>query len=458
MAYTINKTNNAILTTIADGTIDDQTTDLRLIGKNVAGYGETLNENFVRLLENFASSSDVNGNPDALNNPIVGQLWYDTTNNILKVYNGSGWKIISSTTSGSTSPTGLKVVGDLWWDTTNGQLKAWNGSTWIVVGPASPSGFGTSGAIVESVTDSLSVTHTIVSLYTQNVRVAIVSADQVFTPSPAIAGFTTVKPGLNLASVAVIANNQYTGLVSDADQLDGLNSSDFMRATANTSTTGTLAVSNNNGLTVGSANDAKISIASSNVTADNQNNGGYFRIRTRSSGGVQQTGVIVDSNGHMIPGTNNVYNLGSSGARWNTVYATTGDMTAVAAEYADLAERYAADAVYVPGTVVTIGGGQEVTAASPNDDVFGVVSTAPAYLMNNSAGNDETHPPIALVGRVPCRVIGSVRKGEKLIVAANGVAMAAGLNKPAQDRLVGRALQDKYDAGEGVIEIVLTSH
>ena len=449
MAYTINKTSGAVLTTVADGTLDN-TTDITLIGKNYPGYGEILNENFVRLLENFASTAQPTS-------PLAGQLWWDATNSLLKVYNGSSFKVISSTTSSASAPSST-ITGDLWWDTANGQLKAYNGTGWTTVGPAAPSGLGTSGAIVESVTDSLAVSHVIVSLYAANTRVAIVSKDQVFTPSPAISGFTTVKPGLNLASTAVIANNQYTGTVSDADQLDGLNSTDFMRSTANTSTSGTLAVNNNTGLTVGSAADAKISIASSNVTAENQSNGGYFRIRTRSSGGTQQTGVIVDSNGHLIPGTDNVYNLGSASAVWNTVYATTGDLVAVSAEYADLAERYAADAVYAPGTVLTIGGEKEVTAASPSDDVFGVVSTAPAILMNKEAGSNETHPAVALIGRVPCRVMGPVKKGEKIVVAANGVARAAGSHTPSQDKLVGRALQDKYDEAEGIIEIVLASH
>jgi len=449
MAYTINKTSGAVLTTVADGTLDN-TTDITLIGKNYPGYGEILNENFVKLLENFASTAQPTS-------PLAGQLWWDATNSLLKVYNGSSFKVISSTTSSASAPSST-ITGDLWWDTANGQLKAYNGTGWTTVGPAAPSGLGTSGAIVESVTDSLAVTHVVISMYTANVRVAIISKDQVFTPSPAISGFTTIKPGLNLASTAVIANNQYTGTVSDADQLDGLNSTDFMRATANTSTSGTLAVNNNNGLTVGSASDALISVASSNVTAENQTNGGYFRIRTRSSGGTQQTGVIVDSNGHLIPGTDNTYNLGASGTRWAQLYATTVTGVASSARYADLAERYAADTPYAPGTVVKIGGAAEVTVASPSDEVFGVISTKPAYLMNSEAGSDETHPAVALMGRVPCRVIGPVKKGEKLVVAANGVAMAAGANSPNQDRLVGRALADKYDDAEGIVEIVLASH
>ena len=114
MAYTINKTSGTILATVADGTIDT-TTDITLVGKNYAGYGEFLNENQIKLLENFANSS-------APSSPIAGQIWWDTTNSLLKVYTGSAFKTISASTASSSQPSS-SVTGDLWWDTTNGQLK-----------------------------------------------------------------------------------------------------------------------------------------------------------------------------------------------------------------------------------------------------------------------------------------------------------------------------------------------
>ena len=114
MAYTVNKTSGALLATVSDGTIDN-TTDLIMIGKNYSGYGELLNENFVKLLENFSNTS-------APSSPLAGQLWWDSTNSLLKVYTGATFKTVSSSTASGSQPAS-GVTGDLWWDTTNTQLK-----------------------------------------------------------------------------------------------------------------------------------------------------------------------------------------------------------------------------------------------------------------------------------------------------------------------------------------------
>jgi hypothetical protein len=545
MAYTIHKTNGTIYATIADGTLDNGTS-LTLVGKNYPGYGSILNENFIRLLENSANTS-------APGSPVTGQLWWDSTNSLLKVYTGASFKNIGGSTSSASAPTGV-VTGDLWWDTSNAQLKAYNGSSWTTIGPANTSGQGTSGAIVESVTDSLAVTHTIVSLYAANSRIAIVSKDTTFTPSPSITGFTTISPGINLASTGVIPNNGFTGLVTNANLLDSLDSTDFMRATTNTATTGTVAVNNNTGLTVGAAGDAKISVTSSNIIFENQNNSGSLILRVRDSGGTQTSAITVASTGittfakdiisagntnitastasttsttgalivaggagiagnvniggsanitgnlsvtgnitltgtqtlngnvnlgdaiadnivfnglvasNIIPAANITYTLGNTTNRWSNVFAV-----ASSAQYADLAERYEADREYPAGTVVSIGGDAEVTIATVASDVFGVVSTNPAFLMNDGAGNNATHPPVALVGRVPVRVQGKVNKGDKLIVGPAGVAIkyvpdvsTDPENVPAvtitQDQLVGRALADKYTEEEALLEVVLAAH
>lgn len=113
--------------------------------------------------------------------------------------------------------------------------------------------------------------------------------------------------------------------------------------------------------------------------------------------------------GAMLPTTNNNLNIGASGSKWNTVYATTFNGTATQAQYADMAEIYSADADYEAGTVVKIGGDAEVTQtlAHADRDVFGVISTNPAYLMNSEAEG----VPVALAGRVPVKVIGKIKKG-----------------------------------------------
>lgn len=131
--------------------------------------------------------------------------------------------------------------------------------------------------------------------------------------------------------------------------------------------------------------------------------------------------------------------------------------TATQAQYADLAERYHADGVYDYGTVVKIGGQHEVTQTTHSycPCVFGIVSTAPAFMMNSMAGPDETHPYIALSGRVPVKVTGTIQKGERLVTSdIPGHAMGAGPT-PDWRYVIGRALEDKRCDGQGIIEGVV---
>ena len=134
MAYKINNTFGTLLVTLADGTIDTATTDLTLIGKGYAGFGESLNENLVKLLENFNNTS-------APSNKQQGQLWFDKTNKQLNVYSGDKWKPVGSTTNSTTSPTNA-VQGDMWFDTTNAQLYVYSGTAWTLIGPTTVAGSG----------------------------------------------------------------------------------------------------------------------------------------------------------------------------------------------------------------------------------------------------------------------------------------------------------------------------
>lgn len=132
---------------------------------------------------------------------------------------------------------------------------------------------------------------------------------------------------------------------------------------------------------------------------------------------------------------------------------------ATSAEYADLAERYEADEVYEPGTVVRIGGMKEITQTYNRCDpeVFGIISTAPGFEMNSAAGTDETHPFVALAGRVPCKVVGIIRKGDRMVTSlVAGHAEAVHMTDVLDYRnIIGRALEDKTDDGEGLIEVVV---
>ena len=132
---------------------------------------------------------------------------------------------------------------------------------------------------------------------------------------------------------------------------------------------------------------------------------------------------------------------------------------ATGAQYSDVAERYAADDYMQKGTVVSIGGKEEITTATEemSENVFGVVSTQPAFMMNASAGNNDSHPFVAMVGRVPVRVIGLARKGDRIVLSSTeGVARVVRPNEnPTTEQVIGRVLQDKIDSAEHAIECVV---
>jgi hypothetical protein len=133
--------------------------------------------------------------------------------------------------------------------------------------------------------------------------------------------------------------------------------------------------------------------------------------------------------------------------------------TATSADYADLAERYAADKAYDAGTVVILGGTHEITESYQEGDidVFGIVSTAPGFEMNSAAGTDETHPFVALAGRVPCKVIGKVFKGDRIVTSnVSGHARAAHPSELSDyRRIIGRALSSKTSDDAGIVEVVV---
>jgi hypothetical protein len=472
MAYTINLTDGTIFAVVADGTINTNSS-MTLVGKNYAGYGEFLDENFIKLLENGSNTTA----PGA---PLVGQLWWDKTNNLMKVYNGTQFKVISAATASAAAPTN-NVTGDLWFDTVNAQLKVWSGSAFILVGPAFTAGTGTSGAIVNTITDSSpGADHVVVQIFVNNTIVAIFSKDPTFTPAAAISGFATIGPGLNMSTT--VTGAVFKGTATNATTLGTSNLADtaFMRTNVNTSTTGTLSVLNNTGLSVGGDSSARVSVSGLDVLVSNQTQNGNLRLQVNRAGSTTNVLTIDGATGSLIingnitatssstvsfgTGTvgvgniinnnaNGVGNIGSSSTRFNTIFAK-----ATSAEYADLAERFEADAAYPAGTVVMLGGPKEITAAMEDatDDVFGVISTRAAFTMNGAAGSDETHPPVAMTGRVPVRAIGIVRKGQRLISAGNGLARAATRDEWTAYNVIGRALKDKTTQGEGTVEAIVT--
>ncbi len=447
MSYTINLTDGTIFAVVADGTINNDSSQT-LVGKNYAGYGEFLDENFIRLLENAANTSA----PGA---PLTGQLWYDKTNNVMKVYNGTTFKVISAATASTSQPTS-NIAGDLWFDTTNDQLKVYNGSSFITIGPAFTSGEGTSGAIVTTITDNGATDHVVVQMFVNNTIVSIFSKDATFTPASAISGFATIGPGLNMSTT--VSNAVFNGTATNADTLDTLNSTSFMRSDAATSNNTSISVLADTGLYVGADSDGRLFVSGSDVYVSNQTSDGDT-LFTVNDGGVTTTVIQIDGATSTVGvrditnlQADGVGNIGTSTTAFNTVHAK-----ATSAQYADMAERFHADAEYTPGTIVELGGVNEVTLCVEelSAKVFGVVSTQPAYLMNGNAGSNATHPPIAMSGRVPVNVMGFVTKGDRLVSAGNGTARSANLDEITSFNVIGRALQSKTDEGIGSIEAIV---
>ena len=274
MSYTITHSNGTNPIVIADGTVDT-TTSITLVGRNTPSYGQYLDQNFLNMLENFSNVSQPV-------NPISGQLWYNSATGLLKVYTGSVFKNVSSATSGVSQPTNPST-GDFWWDTTNQQLNVYSGSSWKVIGPTS---VGT--VVAETITDTSSINHNVISFEIGGVRYAILSKDQAFIPqAPGILGYSRIAPGINIANTSFVNNNRFVGTATNSDSLGGVYATSFMRSDQNTATTGILSVTNDGGINLGSSGVGTIKIESGNeVHFDNNLNNGIIKLRTYINGTV----------------------------------------------------------------------------------------------------------------------------------------------------------------------------
>ena len=259
MSYRLNKTNGELLTDLVDGQIDITSTDLTLVGRNYKGFGEYLNENFIGLLENFASTS-------APSNPITGQLWFDTAELRLKLYDGTTFKAAGGPIVSNQQPN--MVAGDLWIDNENNQLWFFDGTDRVLVGPEYTAGQRKTGFEVQTVIDSVSAEKTVLKLFIAGVLVGVFT-DSTFRvdASRAIPGYPqdpndTASPKRQLFQTGfnpVGANFWYRGTADNARALTNeagvsFTEANFMQTaptTGFTSTTGAIKIKNNAGLSVG---------------------------------------------------------------------------------------------------------------------------------------------------------------------------------------------------------------
>jgi len=281
MSYTVNKTNGSVLTIVGDGTVDATSTDITLVGRKYSGYGEVLNENNIKLLENFA-------NRTAPNSPLEGQVWYDTLEGRLKVYTGSVFKPTGGPLVQDTEPSGL-VIGDLWINNESNQLYFYDGVDLSLAGPIYSNAEGKHGWIVENVVDTGNNGRSITGLWVNGQRVGILSRYE-FTPQTAINGFASIKVGINFSTA--VTGLKLHGTATSADAVAGIAPGQFLRSDESDITTGTLGVLNDGGLTLGSSSNFTQFVSSTVTTFKNnlQDRDWLLQVNSSVTGGL--TNVI----------------------------------------------------------------------------------------------------------------------------------------------------------------------
>ena len=281
MSYKLNKTDGSLLVDLVDGQLDTTSSDLKLIGRNYSGFGEVLNENFIQLLENFANSA-------APTNPVRGQLWFDTTENRLKVYNGTSFTASGGVTVQANQPN--MVAGDLWIDSSASQLYFFDGTNLRLAGPVFSKQSGTSGFQVASVLDTQSITNYVVKMFVGGNLVGVHSNNS-FTPAAGaqitelvtsgnptgaiVKGFNTVGTDYKFVGTSTVSEalKDGAGVVRTGDQ--------YLTADSDDTTTGAITIQNNDGLTVGLSNNTKLSFTNNAFTIANQLTGQDVEVKVR---------------------------------------------------------------------------------------------------------------------------------------------------------------------------------
>lgn len=414
MSYTITVTNGSSIV-VQNGTVDTSTS-LQLVGKNYPSYGLAINQNLINLLQNSAGV----GQPASA---LTGQLWWDTTNTILKIYTGAAFKNITSVISSATAPSIAIVQGDLWFDSSNLQLYVYTGTTWLLVGPTYSSSQQKTTAVALNIVDITSSTKTVLALYVGNFLTGILSKSATFTPN---AAFKTANPGFDIINPGYNVNSTIFGGTPPP-----LSSTIVTNAQPYITSLGTLTSLNVSGLLTASGG--------MNVTSS-----------ASFSGGLSITGGLSMSSAITTTG-NGTYNIGTNANKFGIVYAT-----AQTALYADLAENYISDMDAEPHAIMVIGGNEEVTVSTVSHDprVIGVLSENPAYLMNTAI--DDLGSAIALTGRVPVRVKGPIARGDCVVSSdIAGVGEKLDMYRYTPGCIVGKALHAILDNTIQTIEVVI---
>jgi hypothetical protein len=465
----------------------------------------------------------------------------------LNVYTGSKFKPVGSTANSTSAPTNA-VQGDLWFDTTNAQLYVYNGTAFTLIGPTTVAGTGVTQFISEVLDDNAGVNRSILKMVANDAVVAVVS-NIAFTPSSSetngaaliAAGFSSVAQGIQLSSS--VSSAKFRGTATNSEELGGVAAANYLRSNANDTTSGSLGVLNDTGVTIGVGSDITMSLSSDDFTIAQTTQDKDIIFTVNDGGTTTEALRIKGSTGRIehlrvgdltVDGTNTIINTstlsvedniielnrnisansgmpsftglkvnrgnastateqdlfwvwdetfaddgttthGNAGGAWTAfkstdvggsemsaptlvdVRANVVHATSTSAQYADLAERYEADCDTEVGDVVILGGNAEITKclSDKDDAVFGVISESPAFLMNASAGNNDSHPMVALKGRVMVKLAGTGKAGDRVVSALNGEARVATADECNHFNVLGRLIKDKYNEDTALTECVI---
>lgn len=288
MTYQINKTDGTIVATVADGQIDIKSTDLTLIGKNYSGFGESLNENFIKILENFAGTSRPS-------RPLRGQLWYDASELKLKAYSGTEFLPVSSASISNIQPTTLGI-GDLWFNSIDKQLFFFDGSDIILLAPAYSSSQSQSGLQVASIIDTLNQTRVITYLYTNGALLGIWAKDS-FTPKESIVGFTgNIIPGFNVGNLSGL---KFNVTCTNAEQLGLVSAATYVRKDTANAIAGQLQVTTDLGVLIGGTGQANIFVTNGTVFLSNAATDKSLILNVRK-GITQENAIVISADSRTI--------------------------------------------------------------------------------------------------------------------------------------------------------------
>ena len=314
MSYEIQRYDGTTFTTIPEQTVDSTSCDLKLIGKNYAGYGKYENENFLSLLENFRGDTQPRKS-------IIGQLWFDSATNKIKYKDiNAQWRSLTVTEIGTTAPTSLTTrdKGTLWFDDTRKQMNIWDGTQFVEIGPEIAYGYAQTRLRSGTIRDNGNVEHPIIRVYNAGQVVAVISSEEFDVGTiESITGFTKIKKGvtlINTPSTGVTTTDHYFwGTASNSLKFAGKTLVDFVLRS------GTGSTFDDSGFYVGTDSDLRIYVDDANKPVIENSLGNTIRFRVKTN--VGNNDVMVISDVGALPNDNQSYDLGSTSRQWREIHA-----------------------------------------------------------------------------------------------------------------------------------------